>query len=167
MFSLLTIIVYYIMFEGPAYPNKTAIPIQYADGVFRLELNSALYEGVRFGFVHVTYFDGIPWHITSLRIVCQILPQNYLGNFESDQDILTRIWWTGAYTVKLNLLPDGFNSILIDRGDRIRCAYLDSDLHASISSVIPLFTYTVFISIKLDRRRSYESGCSACGFWKL
>ena len=32
---------------------KTAVPAQYAGGVFRLELNAQLYEGVRYGFLHV------------------------------------------------------------------------------------------------------------------
>ena len=32
---------------------KTDVPVPYAGGVYRLELNAELYEGVRYGFLHV------------------------------------------------------------------------------------------------------------------
>eukprot|EP00759_Apiculatamorpha_spiralis_P052914 PhF_6_TR6056/c0_g1_i2/m.8772 len=46
---------------------------------YRLELNDELYEGVRFAFL--TYNNvakkGIQWHITALRLVCQMKPTNW------------------------------------------------------------------------------------------
>ena len=57
--------------SGPAHPDKTAAPVAYAGGWWRLELNSELYEGVRFGFVHVRSMKQ-PWVITALRRVCQV-----------------------------------------------------------------------------------------------
>ena len=41
------------------------------------------------------------WSITNLRRVCQLVPTNYEGSFESADALLTRIWYTGAYTVKI------------------------------------------------------------------
>jgi hypothetical protein len=76
-----------------------------------------VYEGVRYGFMHVTNLKR-PFRITAFRQVCQILPVNYKGAFSSPDPMLNRVWYTGAYTVKVNLEPDFFNSILIDRGDR-------------------------------------------------
>ena len=59
-----------------------------------------------------------PFHITGLRLVCQIKPQNWAGNFAAAGDVkLSRLWYLGAYTVKANLLADQFGSILIYRGD--------------------------------------------------
>ncbi len=105
-----------IVNSGPQSPRKTANPVKHGN-TYRLELNAELYEGVRFGWIHVTKFDK-PWHIKNVRLVCQIKPVNYSGHFESSDTLLNRIWYTGAYGVKLNLLKDHFGAILMDRGDR-------------------------------------------------
>ncbi len=102
---------------GVTNPVKTSAPRKYGD-TYRLELNSELYEGVRFGWIHVRSFNK-PWHITGIRLVCQIKPSNYTGSFSCSDPELTRIWYAGVYTVKLNLLKNNFGSILMDRGDRI------------------------------------------------
>jgi hypothetical protein len=102
---------------GPASPIKTNTPRQYSN-FFRLELNSQLYEGVRYAWIHIDYV-GKPFSIYNPRVVSQILPTNYEASFLSSDDLLTRIWWTAAYTVKLNLMPNYFAAILMDRGDRI------------------------------------------------
>lgn len=102
---------------GPANPNKTMKPVKYGH-TYRLELNKELYEGVRFGWIHVRTFNK-PWHITGIRLVCQIKPSNYTGSFSCSDPELTRIWYAGVYTVKLNLEKDYIGAILMDRGDRI------------------------------------------------
>jgi hypothetical protein len=57
------------------------------------------------------------FRITALRLVCQVKPQNWAGKFAAaGDDKLSRIWYLGAYTVKVNLLADQFGSILIYRG---------------------------------------------------
>jgi alpha-L-rhamnosidase len=95
---------------------KTAVATQ--DGrTYRLQLNKLWYEGVRFGWIHVKAHKK-QWHIKNLRLVCQIKPTNYQGSFSSSDPELTKIWYTGAYTVKLNLLKDYFGAILMDRSDR-------------------------------------------------
>ena len=51
--------------------------------------------------------------------MCQVKPQNWAGKFAAaGDDKLSRIWYLGAYTVKVNLLADQFGSILIYRGKR-------------------------------------------------
>ncbi|WP_436833837.1 alpha-L-rhamnosidase C-terminal domain-containing protein [Parapedobacter sp. DT-150] len=105
-----------IVNSGPQSPHKTAKPVKYGN-TYRLELNAELYEGIRFGWIHVTKFDK-PWHITNVRLVCQTKPVNYRGHFESSNTLLNRMWYTGAYGVKLNLLKDHIGAILMDRGDR-------------------------------------------------
>jgi alpha-L-rhamnosidase len=98
------------------YLGKTMTPKKYGN-TYRLELNTDLYEGVRFGWIHVRSFSSA-WHITGIRIVCQIKPTNYNGSFACSDSLLTRIWYTGAYTVKLNNLKDYLGAILMYRGDR-------------------------------------------------
>ena len=105
-----------IVNRGPQSPSKTAVPVKYGD-TYRLELNSELYEGVRFGFVTVTKFER-PFTITAVRLVCQTKPVNYEGSFASDNELLNKIWYTAAYDVRVNLKEDYLAAILVDRGDR-------------------------------------------------
>jgi alpha-L-rhamnosidase len=105
-------------FNAPANENCIAAPERIGN-TFRLKLNPQFYEGVRFGWIYVRSFSGKPWHISAVRLVCQIKPTNYDGSFSCSDPMLTRIWYTGAYTVKLNLLQSYLGAILMDRGDRI------------------------------------------------
>lgn len=84
-----------IVNAGVDFPHKTTVPIKYGD-TYRLELNSDLYEGVRFGWIHIVQTNrNKTWHITAVRKVCQIKPTNYLGTFQASDPILTKIWYTG------------------------------------------------------------------------
>ncbi|MBQ7444672.1 MAG: hypothetical protein IJS71_01865 [Clostridia bacterium] len=103
--------------KGAESPRKTAVPKQISGTVFRLELNRELYEGVRFGFIHVRGLKK-EFHITGVRLVCQVKPANYNGSFECDNELLNRIWYTAAYDVRVNLKKDYISAILVDRGDR-------------------------------------------------
>jgi alpha-L-rhamnosidase len=47
-----------------------------------------------------------------------VKPVNYRGSFSASDPELTRIWYTGAYTVKLCLQKDYFGAILMERSDR-------------------------------------------------
>ena len=107
-------------FNAPAHEPNHAIAVPEKIGnTYRLKLNKKYYEGVRFAWIYVRDFSGKPWHITAVRALCQIKPTNYNGSFSCSDSMLTRIWYTGAYTVKLNLLKSYFGAILMDRGDRI------------------------------------------------
>ena len=95
---------------------KTKAPVKHGN-TYRLELNPELYEGVRFGWINFHSYSK-PWHIRNLRLVCQVKPVNYRGSFASSDPELTRIWYTGAYTVKLCLQKNYFGAILMERSDR-------------------------------------------------
>ena len=109
----------------------------YANGVYRLETNTELYEGVRFGWI---IFDppaaAKPWHITGLRLVSQVKPVNYTGAFNSSDSTLSASWYSGAYGSRLNMMPYGFNSILIDRGDRVS---IQGDGHPTMAAALSAF----------------------------
>jgi alpha-L-rhamnosidase len=102
--------------DGAQHRIKTMEPVKHGN-TYRLELNDMLYEGVRYGWIHVRTFTA-PWHIRNVRLVCQIKPTNYEGSFSCNDTLLTKIWYTGAYGVKLNLLKDYFGAILMERSDR-------------------------------------------------
>lgn len=109
------------------YPGKTKGLAKYYNRnkktgntttTFRLETNDELYEGVRFTWIHFPVTPR-PWHITRLSLVAKVKPMNYTGSFSSSDDSLTQIWYTGAYGVRLNTEANGFNSVLVERGDRV------------------------------------------------
>ncbi|MGM9704399.1 MAG: alpha-L-rhamnosidase C-terminal domain-containing protein [Prevotella sp.] len=103
-------------YNVPELINKTRKPVKYGNS-YRLELNSELYEGVRYGFIYVRNCRS-PFHITSVRAMTQVKPTNYTGRFDCDNPIINKIWYVGAWTVKVNLREDCFGAILLDRGDR-------------------------------------------------
>ena len=88
---------------------------------YRLETNGELYEGIRFALLTVPAgAPAAPFTITALRCVAQTRPVTYTGAFHSAGDeVLERAWWTGAYTIRVLLLPTYMGSVLMDRGDRI------------------------------------------------
>ncbi|WP_214225074.1 alpha-L-rhamnosidase C-terminal domain-containing protein [Pedobacter sp. B4-66] len=105
-----------IVNSGAVHPVKTLKPVKHGQ-TYRLELNPELYEGVRFGWINVLSHQRA-WHIKNLRLVCQVKPVNYKGSFSCSDPELTKIWYTGAYNVKLNLQKDYFGAILMERSDR-------------------------------------------------
>ena len=131
---------------GPKHRIKTLAPQRYGN-TFRLELNPQLYEGVRFGWIHVRAFEK-PWHITAIRAVCQVKPTNYNGRFSCSDEMLTRIWYTGAYGIKVNFCKDYFGAILMDRGDRISWT---GDAHPAQAAALVSFGNWSFIKQNLER----------------
>ena len=108
---------------GDKVARPTPHPVGANTTTWRLEIphsdGSGLFEGVRFAWLRVNATPGAPWHITGLRLMCQVKPTNWRGAFAAaGDDALSRIWYLGAYTVKVNLLADQFGTILIYRGDR-------------------------------------------------
>ena len=122
-------------FNAPANENCIAAPERIGN-TYRLKLSPEFYEGVRFGWAYIRSFSGKPWHISAVRLICQIKSTNYNGNFSCSDAMLTRIWYTGAYTVKLNLLKNYFGAILMDRGDRISWT---GDAHIAQSAAMVAF----------------------------
>lgn len=142
-----------IVNSGPQSPLKTGIPAKHGN-TYRLELNAELYEGVRFGWIHVTRFDR-PWHIKNVRLVCQTKPVNYAGHFESSDTLLNRIWYTGAYAVKLNLLKDHIGAILMDRGDRHSWT---GDAH--VSQAVSMIAFGNYEMVRHNLQRTAEDNNS-------
>jgi hypothetical protein len=125
--------------------TKGLVPI--APGVFQLVLNSELYEGLRYGWLHVQADAGttLKFTVTNIAAVCQVLPLNYFDHSfvpggapapppttlvddaltllpgGSGAAALAEVWYTAMYTTRVDLLPAPalFGSILMDRGDRI------------------------------------------------
>ena len=123
---------------------KTLAPVRHGN-TYRLELNDALYEGVRFGWIHVRSFTS-PWHITGSRLVCQVKPTNYNGSFSCSDPLLTKIWYACAYGVKINFNQDYFGAILIDRGDRFSWT---GDAHPSQAAALVAFGNYDFVKKNL------------------
>ena len=131
---------------GAQNPVKTLRPVRHGN-TYRLELNKELYEGLRFGWIHVRSFER-PWHITDVRAVCQVKPANYEGRFACSDPLLTRIWYSGAYGVKVNLQPDYFGAILMERSDRFSWT---GDAHTSQGAALVAFGNRDFVKHNLDR----------------
>ena len=149
--------------SGPAHPAKTGVPVKYGN-TYRLELNQELYEGVRFGWIHVRSFTAA-WHITGLRLVCQTKPANYNGSFSCSDAMLTRIWYAGAYGVKLNLTKDYFGAILMDRGDRISWT---GDAHPSQAAALVALGNYDFIKKNIDNTSNQSNGIRSYSlYWVL
>jgi len=122
----------WIEFDSPDYPggvemsiseynepgiNKTQEPEKHGD-TYRLKLNDELYDGVRFAWIHVKSHPS-DWHISNVRAVNQVKPTNYKGSFSCSDQILTKTWYSSAYSVKASLCRDYFGAILMERGDRM------------------------------------------------
>ena len=149
--------------NGPEHPVKTTIPVKHGN-TYRLELNSELYEGVRFGWIHVQSFTS-QWHITGIRLVCQTKPTNYNGSFSCSDTMLTKIWYTGAYGVRLNLTKDYFGAILMDRGDRISWT---GDAHPSQAASLVAFGNYDFVKKNIDNTSGQNNGIRSYSlYWVL
>ncbi|MDP9079879.1 MAG: hypothetical protein M3O71_20820 [Bacteroidota bacterium] len=145
------------------YPPKTLTPKKHGN-TYRLELNTELYEGVRFGWIHVRSFSKT-WHITNLRLICQVRPTNYNGSFSCSDTLLTRIWYTGAYTVKLNLLKDYLGAILMYRGDRFSWT---GDAHPAQAASMVAFGNYDFIKKNIAYTSTQSNGIRSYAlYWVL
>jgi alpha-L-rhamnosidase len=135
------------------YPGKTRSLTKYGNHTYRLETNPQLYEGVRFTFLHFDFFEATttvetPIEIRSLSLVAKIKPINYTGAFLSSDRELTQAWYTGAYGVRLNMEENDFNSILIERGDRVA---IQGDGHPTIDVALVAFSqYDLIRNVLLE-----------------
>lgn len=138
------------------HSKKTTVPVKYGNS-YRLELNDQLYEGVRFGWIHIRKFNR-PFVIKQVRLVCQVKPTNYEGSFNCNDATLNKIWYTGAYTVKLNFLKDYFGAILMDRGDRYSWT---GDAHISQYASLLAFGNYDFVKENLVRTANDANGIAS------
>lgn len=150
--------------KGPQSPRKTGYPKKIGCNIYRLELNPELYEGVRFGFLHVENYKN-DFHITSVRLICQIKPSNYDGSFYCDNEMLNRIWYTAAYCVRTNFKKDYLSAILIDRGDRHSWT---GDAYISQAASLCAFANYDFILKNLKYTASHDNGIESYElYWVL
>jgi alpha-L-rhamnosidase len=152
-----------IVNNGAVHRFKTLAPVKYGH-TYRLELNPQLYEGVRFGWIHVLTHHGI-WHIKNFRVQCQIKPTNYMGSFACSDPELTRIWYTGAYTVKLNILKDYLGAILIERQDRF--SWTGDAYVAQAASMVAFGNYD-FVKKNINYTSTQDNGIASYAlYWVL
>lgn len=133
-------------FNAP-YPGKTTTMTKYGSHTYRLETNPQLYEGIRYTFLRFEFFPTssdtdtdttlTPIHIAGMSLVAKIKPIPYTGSFWSSDSELTRAWYTGAYGVRVNMEENDFNSILIERGDRVA---IQGDGHPTIDAALVAFS---------------------------
>jgi len=123
-----------------------------------------MYEGVRFGWIHVRSFSSA-WHITGIRLVTQTKPVNYNGSFSCSDTLLTRIWYTGAYTVKVNLLKDYLSAILMYRGDRFSWT---GDAHPAQAASLVAFGNYDFVKKNIAYTSTQSNGIRSYAlYWVL
>ncbi|CAB9527386.1 Inherit from bactNOG: domain protein [Seminavis robusta] len=121
------------------YPGKKRKPVLYNNTYFRLETNKELYEGIRYTWIYLTKTDPAnaqPLSLPSVSLVAKIKPIAYQGSFSSQDDRLTQTWYRGAYGVRLNMEAQEFNSILIERGDRVA---IQGDGHPTMATALQAF----------------------------
>ena len=148
---------------GAVHRFKTLTPVKHGH-IYRLELNPELYEGVRFGWISVLTHKHT-WQLKHFRLVCQTKPVNYKGSFSCSDRELTRIWYTGAYTVKLNLLKDYFGAILIERTDRF--SWTGDAYVAQAASMVAFGNYD-FVKANLEYTAKQDNGIASYAlYWVL
>lgn len=142
---------------------KTLKPVRYGT-TYRLELNRELYEGVRFGWINIQSLNR-PCTITDVRLVCQVKPTNYQGSFSCSDTMLTRMWYTGAYTVKLNFQKDFLGAILMERSDRFSWT---GDAYPAQAAALVSFGNYDFIRENLIRTSTKSNGIASYPiYWVL
>jgi hypothetical protein len=148
---------------GSQHPVKTRRPEKYGS-TYRLELNNTLYEGVRYAWIHVKELRGTAM-LKNIRLICQVKPVNYQGSFACSDNMLTRIWYTGAYTVKLNLLHDYLGAILMERSDRHSWT---GDAHTSQAAALVAFGNRDFVKMNIRHTSRQSNGIASYAlYWTL
>ena len=143
--------------------NKTRQPEKHGD-TYRLTLNDELYDGVRYAWIHVRSHSS-DWHISNVRAVNQVKPTNYNGSFSCSDQMLTRIWYSSAYSVKASLCRDYFGAILMERGDRMSWT---GDAHPIQAASLVAFGNYDFIRKNIDNTATQNNGIRSYSlYWIL
>ena len=161
------------------YPGKTREVKQYGTSTFRLETNDELYEGVRFTWLYFEFPDDAttttttrnndhthhllvpqqdqePIHISNISLVAKVKPIQYAGSFESSDFVLDKVWYTGAYAVRLNMEANGFNSVLVERGDRVA---IQGDGHPTMAASLVAFApYNMIHKVLQETNSGHVNG---------
>jgi len=124
------------------------------------------YGNTGFRFVRIDLIDkNTEIQIKEIRakLVYQDIP--YLGSFKCNDELLNKIWITGAYTVHLNL-----QNYLWDGIKRDRLVWI-GDIHPEVSTVNAVFGYNAAVPRSLDLARDitplphWMNGHSSYSLW--
>lgn len=98
-----------------------------------------------FRFVRIDLLDAnVTWSIQSIQAIFVYRDIPYLGSFRTNDELLNRIWDTGAYTVHLNM-----QQYIWDGIKRDRLVWM-GDLHPEISTIYSVFGDLPLIRESLD-----------------
>jgi hypothetical protein len=139
---------------GPTHPEKTVEPVK-RNGSWVALLNAEGYEGVRFAWINVNQSPGTPWKIKNPRLNCRVKPVVYGGSFHSSDPLLDSIFYTGAYTARLNMEAHGLSALLMDRGDRISWT---GDAYVTQRAVLGAFGSADLVKANLIQNASTSNG---------
>lgn len=119
-----------------------------------------------FRFVRIDLLDSnteLQLKEVRAKFVYQDIP--YLGSFNCNDELLNKIWLTGAYTVHLNL-----QDYLWDGIKRDRLVWI-GDIHPEVSTVNTVFGYNAAVPRSLDLARDitplpqWMNGISSYSLW--
>ena len=139
---------------GPTHPEKTVEPVK-RNGSWVAMFNAEGYEGVRFAWINVNQSPATPWKIKNPRLYCRVKPVVYRGSFQSSDPLLDSIWYTGAYTARLNMQSHGLSALLMDRGDRISWT---GDAYVTQRAVLGAFGSGDLVKANLLQNASTSNG---------
>jgi len=139
---------------GPKHPEKTVVP-ELRDGVWIAAMNDELYEGVRFAWLNVDHPPSKPIQVRNIRLNCRVKPVAYEGSFHSSDEFLNRIWYTAAYTARLNMQENTLSALLMDRGDRISWT---GDAFVTQRTVLSAFASSDLVRANLESNRQNSNG---------
>ncbi|MFC0216012.1 alpha-L-rhamnosidase C-terminal domain-containing protein [Paenibacillus chartarius] len=116
------------------------------DGVFEVSYMGAEHIGnTGFRFVRIDFLDeGHFVQLLSVRAVAVMHEVEYKGSFRCSDDLLNRIWDTGAYTVHLNMQDYLWDGIKRDR------LVWTGDMHPETSTLQAVFGYHDVVPRSLD-----------------
>ena len=148
------------------WPGKTQAVKAYDGGLFRLETNDELYEGVRYAWIMYESTEPSsapaappPWTVSQARVVAQVKPVNYTASFSSSSPTLTAVWAAGALGSRLNMHESYFGSILMDRGDRVS---IQGDGHPTMAAALAAFSSPEVHRLVRIMLNATDSGCVGC-----
>lgn len=121
-------------------------------------------SGFRFARIDLVEADNI-LVLKEVRAVLKIRDLPYLGSFHCSDERLNKIWFTGAYTVQLNM-----QDYLWDGIKRDRMVWM-GDMHPEIMTISNVFGYNDIVPKSLDFVRDHTpllawmNGISAYSMW--
>ncbi len=119
-----------------------------------------------FRFVRIDVLDApVELQLKEVRASFTFRDIPYLGSFNSSDELLNKIWMTGAYTVHLNM-----QDYLWDGIKRDRLVWV-GDMHPEVSAISTIFGYNNVVPKSLDLSRDitpipqWMNGISTYSMW--